>query len=46
MRLALAGVTCGPALAACGSSSKPSTTASSGDPALKFAQIQISGGLR
>jgi hypothetical protein len=30
-------------LAACGSSVKPSRTASSGDPALKFAQLQISG---
>jgi uncharacterized lipoprotein YmbA len=29
-------------LAACGSSGKPTTTASSGDPTLKFAQLQIS----
>lgn len=45
VRLALTALACGVALAACGSSSNTSTTASNADPALKFAQCMRSHGV-
>jgi hypothetical protein len=45
MRTGLAALTCGLAIAACGSSADPSSSASSGDPALRFAQCMRSHGV-
>jgi hypothetical protein len=44
-RTALTAVTCGVAIAACGSSDKTSTNASRGDPGLRFAQCMRAHGV-